>query len=150
MPQNPYTFKGGNPLGSVGTFGAVYGTSELAAASAQTSATGENQIASTAILPRPWPNFMPRYIPKHKPRCTPKPIPDSDYGDKDKDHCIRLYALCKNSGWKPKRGWRCDKCLGFCTSNGYWPFDKCPAPEEAGNEKPSFCEAKEAPFPTEG
>jgi RHS repeat-associated protein len=103
---------------------------------------------NTIVIPRPFIPALPRFTPKPKPRPQPKPVPDSDYGDSDKDHCIRLYVLCKQRTWSPKGGWKCDKCLNYCTSNGYWPFDKCPAPDADSGTK-SYCEYDDSDQPLE-
>ena len=51
---------------------------------------------------------------------------DQDGNDPD---CVALYVQCYEQRWA-RPPYRCDNCLHFCTTNGYWPYDRC-SPEWA-------------------
>jgi hypothetical protein len=76
-------------------------------------------------------------VPKPKAPRTPQPkvdpvlppVTDGDAADPDKDtldRCAVYYAKCVAAGGERlpghARGYsRCASCLGYCTSNGFWP-----------------------------
>lgn len=41
--------------------------------------------------------------------------------DDDHEHCMRLYLLCVQDGWKGE----CGMCLRNCKVQGEWPFYMC-------------------------
>lgn len=75
---------------------------------------------------RPEPiRFDPGYVPGDwPPRDPPSDRPES-WPQDPKNQCIRLYAICKDFGWKGS----CDNCLRRCIAEQEWPFHLCDGPK---------------------
>jgi RHS repeat-associated protein len=77
-------------------------------------------------MDQPYPSDYPRI--ERRPLWLPPPPPNpSEPGDRwpqDDDYrgqCRRLFETCVEFKWTGK----CDDCLHYCTTQGYWPLDRC-------------------------
>jgi RHS repeat-associated protein len=67
-------------------------------------------------------NLDPGYVPGNWPPVPPPAAPVPERWPKDdKEHCIRLYALCQEYAWRGS----CQRCLDICIAEKVWPFDLC-------------------------